>query len=86
MNTEDKIFEEYRQRVKDKVDAHEVRINNHSVRLDKLEQNSVALDEKVKALIDKMDGLITTIRWASGFFIGGIVAFFFYAIQQGVFK
>ena len=82
MNTEDKIFEEYRQRVKDKVDAHEVRINNHSVRLDKLEQNSVALDEKVKALIDKMDGLITTIRWASGFFIGGIVMIIMQIILQ----
>lgn len=83
---DDKIFDEYKERVKQRIDTHEIRINNHGDRIDKLERNGVALDEKIKALIDKMDGLITTIRWASGFFIGGIVAFFFYAIQQGVFR
>ncbi len=83
---DDNSFQEYKERVKHRVDMHENLINNHSERIDKLEQYKAGNDEKIKALIEKMDGLITTIRWGCGIFLGGIVSFFFYAIERGVFK
>lgn len=71
---------------KDRLDRHEKRINDHSRRLDCLEQSNARTQVQVENLIEKMDGLITTIRWASGFFIAGMVSFFFYALQHGVLK
>lgn len=83
---DDNSFKEYKERVKHVVDTHEIRINNHSERIDKLEQYRAGIDEKIKALIDKMDGLIATIRWACGFVLGGIISFVIYTIQRGLFK
>lgn len=83
---DDKSFEEYKERVKHRVETHEMRINNHSERIDKLEQHRAGIDEKIKALIDKMDGLIVSIRWGCGFVLGGIISFVIYTIQRGIFK
>ncbi len=72
--------------LKEKIDVTEKRLNSHSDRLDKLEQFRASTDTQIRNLIAKIDGLITTIKWSSGFFIGGVVAFFFYALERGIIK
>lgn len=68
------------------IDVHERRINNHSERIDKLEQNDVKRDIQIENLCKSIEGLTTSIKWALGLFIGSFVGFFFYAVQNHLFK
>ena len=72
--------------VKDKLDTHETRLNNHSGRLDKLEQRGAAVDTKIDSLCQQLQSLTTTLRWFIGLLVGSFVAFFFYAVQHNLFK
>ena len=69
-----------------RVETHEKRINNHAERLDKLEQNGVKRDIQIENLCKSIEGLTITIKWALGLFAGSFVGFFFYAIQNHLFK
>lgn len=60
--------------------------DDHDSRIDKLEQNSVRLQERLDNLIKQLAQLNSTLRWFMGLIIGAIVAFFFYAIQQNIFN
>jgi hypothetical protein len=44
-------------------------LNNHSDRLDRLEQNEVENRNDIKHLIKKMDDFISTIKWGLGIFV-----------------
>lgn len=68
------------------IDVHERRINNHSERIDKLEQNDVKRDIQIENLCKSIEGLTTSIKWALGLFIGSFVGFFFYTVQNHLFK
>lgn len=68
------------------VEAHERRINNHSERIDRLEQNDAKMDVKIENLCNSIDGLVSTLKWAIGFICSGVIGFFFYAIQNHLFK
>lgn len=68
------------------IDVHEKRINNHSERIDKLEQSDVKRDIQIENLCKSIEGLTTSIEWALGLFAGSFVGFFFYAIQNHLFK
>lgn len=68
------------------LNLHEKRINNHSERIDKLEQNDVKRDIQIENLCKSIEGLTTSIKWALGLFAGSFVGFFFYAIQNHLFK
>ncbi|WP_278682860.1 hemolysin XhlA family protein [Paraclostridium bifermentans] len=68
------------------LNLHEKRINNHSERIDKLEQNDVKRDTQIENLCKSIEGLTTSIKWALGLFAGSFVGFFFYAIQNHLFK
>jgi hypothetical protein len=72
--------------IKDKLDTHERRLNDHSVRLDRLEQRGAAVDEKIENLCAQIKNLVTTMRWFIGLIVGAFVSFFFYAIQNNLFK
>lgn len=52
-----------------KIDDHEKRINNHSVRIDKLEQDSAEYKTEIRNLCLKVEDLISTIKWGLGIFI-----------------
>lgn len=69
-----------------KFETTEKRLNNHGDRIDKLEQNSVRLEERLDNLIKQLAQLNTMLRWFIGLMIGSFVAFFFYAIQNNIFK
>ncbi len=67
-------------------ERHEKRLDNHSKRLDMLEQFKSSTETEIKNLIDQIKSLVTTMRWFIGLFVGAFISFFFYAVQQGLFK
>ncbi|MFR3566417.1 MAG: hemolysin XhlA family protein [Paraclostridium sordellii] len=68
------------------IETHEKRINNHSERLDKLEQSDAKRDIQIDNLCKSIEGLINTLKWGLGFIFSGFVGLFFYAIQNHLFK
>lgn len=68
------------------LDNHEKRINNHADRLDKLEQNQVEFKVQIQNLVKSIEGLTSTLKWGLGFIMSGVIGFFFYAIQNHLFK
>lgn len=72
--------------VKDKLETHERRINNHSERLDKLEQDGRELKTELKNLCENLKSLTNMMKWSIGAMGGALISFFFYAIQTGIFN
>lgn len=83
---EAKLCEEKHKRLDEKIEVQERRLNNHSERLDRIELSTGRLEERLKGLIDQLGSLNTTLRWFIGLIVGSFVAFFFYAIQSGLFN
>lgn len=71
--------------LKEKLDTHERRINNHADRLDKLEIHEAARDVKIDTLCDKLEKQTRSIYGLIGTVATALVSFFFYAVQQGIF-
>lgn len=80
------ICEERHKRLDEKIAIHERRLNNHSERLDRIELASGRLEERLNNLITQLENLNKTMKWFMGLLLGGIVSFFFYAIQNGILK
>lgn len=72
--------------VEHQLKVHDNRLNNHSDRIDKLEQNDVALKFEIKNLCDNIKQLTTIMKWFITAIIGAFISFFFYAVQQNIFK
>ena len=83
---DEKVCLERHKRIDERLNSHESRLNNHSERLDRIEQNSSRLEERLDNLIKQLAALNFTMRWFIGLLVGSFVAFFFYAIQKGLFK
>lgn len=71
--------------MKEKLETHEKRINNHADRLDKLEIHEAARDVKIDNLCDKLEKQTRSIYGLIAIVATALVSFFFYAIQQGIF-
>ena len=71
--------------LKEKLETHEKRINNHADRLDKLEIHEAARDVKIDNLCDKLEKQTRSIYGLIGIVATSLVGFFFYAVQQGIF-
>lgn len=72
--------------VKHQLGVHEKRLNDHSQRIDKLEQEGVALKTEIKNLCENIKSLTNMMKWFMTALIGAFISFFFYAVQQGIFK
>ena len=83
---EDKICIEKHKSVSEKLDTHENRLNGHSTRLDKLEQSSAELKNEIKNLCKQLESLTSILKWFIGLLVGSFIAFFFYAVQNNIFK
>lgn len=83
---EDKLCEIRHQRLDEKIDVHDKRINNHSERLDRIELSTGKLEERLEGLINQLGSLNTTLRWFIGLLIGALVSFFFYIVQNNMLK
>lgn len=80
------VCDEKHKRVDEKFVTHENRLNDHGKRIDKLEQGHSEFKVEIKSLCDNIKNLTTTLRWFIGLMVGSFAAFFFYAVQQGLFK
>jgi chromosome segregation ATPase len=69
MSYDEKLCNERHENVKDAINDHEKRLNNHSGRLDKLEQDNEGHKKDITNLIKKMDDFINTIKWGLGIFV-----------------
>ena len=65
---------------------HEKRINNHSERLDKIEQYQSEFKIEIKNLCDSIETLTNTMKWFMGIWVTSLLGFFFYAIQTNILK
>ncbi|AIY83224.1 hemolysin XhlA family protein [Clostridium baratii] len=72
--------------IKDKLKTHDTRLNNHADRIDKLEQGQAEFRIQIQNLCKSLEGLTNVLKWGLGFLITGFVTFFFYAIQNHLFK
>lgn len=72
--------------LKHRIETFEKRINNHSDRIDKIEQNQAEVKVQIENLIKSIEGLINTMKWSLGFMMSGVIGFFFYAVQNHLFK
>jgi hypothetical protein len=72
--------------IEHQIEVHDVRLNEHSKRLDKLEQDSVALKTELKNLCENLKSLTTVMKWFIGLIVGSFAGFFFYAIQNNILK
>jgi len=72
-------------RIDEKLVLAEKRLNDHSKRIDTLEQSQARMDESLRGLITQLTTLNTTLKWFIGLMVGSFVSFFFFAVQNGVF-
>ncbi len=78
------ICGERRKRIDEMLGVHDKRLNNHSDRIDKLEQYQSRTEAKIENLCEQIKSLVTTMRWFIGLLIGAFVSFFFYVIQNRI--
>lgn len=68
------------------LEVHDKRLNDHANRLDKLEQGQAEFRIQIQNLCKSIESLTGVLKWALGLFAGSLVGFFFYAIQNHLFK
>ena len=83
---EEKQCEIQRGHLKERIDRNETRLNNHSDRIDKLEQYRSSVEKQLENLVEQVANLVSIMKWFMGLFIGAFISFFFYAVQNGLFK
>lgn len=83
---EDKLCEARHKRIDERLDTQDRRLNSHSERLDRIEISASKLETRLDGLIEKLGSLNTTLRWFIGLLVGAFVSFFFYSVQQGLFR
>ncbi|MBS6503873.1 MAG: hemolysin XhlA family protein [Clostridium sp.] len=72
--------------IKHRLEIYEKRLNNHGDRLDELERGRAATDVKMDNLCEKLEAQTKSINWLIGIMASSLLGFFFYAIQNGIFK
>lgn len=80
------ICNEKHKRIDERLDVHDVRLNNHGDRIDKLEQYQSKTEAQINNLCEQIKSLVSTMKWFIGLLVGAFISFFFYAVQQGLFK
>lgn len=80
------ICDERHKRIDEKLESHERRLNNHSERLDRIELANGRLEERLNNLIQQLEQLNKTMKWFITALVGAFISFFFYAVQQGLFR
>ncbi len=80
------VCDERHNQINYRLDVHEERLNNHSERLDKIELVNSRLEERLNSLIAQLENLNKTMKWFISVIVGAFISFFFYAVQQGLFK
>lgn len=72
--------------IKFQLEKHETRLNNHSERLDKMENKQAEINVKLEHLCKSLDGLTNVLKWIAGIAITSLGGFFIWVIQSNLFK
>ena len=80
------ICDERHNQINYRLDVTEKRFNSHSERLDRIELANGRLEERLNSLITQLENLNKTMKWFITALVGAFISFFFYAVQQGIFK
>ncbi len=72
-----KVCEEKHKRIEEKINVHDIRLNDHSKRIDKIEQSQSRTDAKMENLCDQLKQLVSVLKWYVGLTVGGLVSFFY---------
>lgn len=72
--------------IKDNLERHDKRLDNHGCRLDKLEQDNASFKTELKNLCDNLKQLTSVLKGLIGLGTATLVGFFIYAIQSNIFK
>lgn len=72
--------------IHEKMEIQDKRLNDHSGRIDKLEQRGAGVDAKIENLCEQIKSLVSIMKWFLGTLAGALVSFFFYAVQNNIFK
>lgn len=83
---EKSICDERHRQIDYRLDVTEKRLNNHSERLDRIELVNSKLEERLNNLISQLEQLNKTMKWFITALVGAFISFFFYAVQQGLFR
>ncbi|NCD00413.1 MAG: hypothetical protein EOL95_12040, partial [Bacteroidia bacterium] len=70
------LCQEKHRRINDCFDTQNKRLNNHSERIDKLEQFRSGTEVEIRNLIEQIKGLVATIKWGTGIVITSLIGFF----------
>ncbi|MGH4125274.1 MAG: hemolysin XhlA family protein [Clostridium sp.] len=81
----DDVCVEKHKRIDERLITHDTRINNHSERIDKLEQAQSEFKVEIKNLCENIKNLTSTMKWFMEIWVTSLLGFFFYAIQSGLF-
>lgn len=65
---------------------HTASIKDHDNRIDKLEQGQAEFRIQIENLCRNISSLTSVLKWGIGLIGGSFVTFFFYAIQNHIFK
>jgi len=68
--------------IRDKLETHDIRLNNHGHRLDKLEQDSASFKIELKNLCDNLKALTSVLKGLIGLGATTLVGFFIYSIEK----
>lgn len=69
-------------RIDERLEVQDRRINNHSERLDRLEQYQSKSEEQIKNLCKQIESLVSTIKWSMGLLITTLIGFIIWYIQN----
>lgn len=65
----EEVCKEKHEKIKETLELHNIRLNDHSKRIDMLEQDGREFRTEIKNLIKKMDDFIGTLKWGLGIFV-----------------
>lgn len=68
--------------IKDKLETHDTRLNNHGYRIDKLEQDSASFKIEIKNLCDNLKALTSVLKGLIGLGATTFVGFFIYSVEK----
>lgn len=71
--------------IQHQIGVHEVRINNHGDRIDKLECKQAEMAAKIDNLCNSLDSLTSAIKWLICLIVTTLVGFFMWVIQSNLF-
>ena len=80
------LCEEIHGQVKEKLDLHDKRLNNHGDDIDNIKGIENRHDQQIITILKKMDDIIGQNRWFIGIVIVQLLGFFFFTIEKLIFK